>query len=187
MRLNIFIALAVGLLTYGLTVYLNRSSAPPVKIIQAPAEIQNGEIGGPVPSFSFTDINGRTHTIEDFRGKVILLNFWASWCPPCVEEFPLLLEIATEQKQNAVLIALSADLDETAIWRFIDTMQIDTRQDHVLIALDKKSRIAEKLFQTFRLPETIIIDKNQKLRQKFVGTDWTKEDLTKLISELKKQ
>ena len=140
MRLNILIAICAGLLTYGLTVYLD-SGSPPGKpeSVEAPLSGDSPDLGAETPAFSFTDINGESRNIRDFEGKIVILNFWASWCPPCIKEFPLLLDAAANHKDDVVLIALSSDHDKQAMNRFINSLKKDFDLDsmpNVHIALD---------------------------------------------------
>lgn len=177
MRLNLLIALAVALATYALTLYFNNRTP---QITQAPISVEAPTTGEITPEFSFTDVNGRVHSIRDFEGKKIILNFWASWCPPCIKEFPLLLKAAAENKEDTIFIALSSDHEPEAFNRFIDKLEIK-RADNIFIALDEQTKITGGLFQTFRLPETILIDKKQRMRSKLIGADWTYEQLASLL------
>ncbi len=184
MRLNIFIALCIGLLTYGLTIYMD-SSKP--KVMELPIETEAPKAGEQTPAFSFTDIFDKTHSVKDFKGKIVILNFWASWCPPCVKEFPLLLETAAAHKDDVVLIALSSDHDAAAMDKFITKLgkKFDLKSiPNVFIALDENTQVTQGLFQTFRLPETIIIDREQNLREKLVGANWTRAELKEIINSM---
>lgn len=195
MKLNILIVLAVGLLTYGATFYFDRAenTLPPADIAAptqsvASVETNEVEISQNVPDFSFTTLDGSPFDIRDFKGKNIILNFWATWCAPCVKEFPDLVKIATDYKENTVLIALSSDLEKESVQKFLTKIEkggaLNTGAENIFIALDENQNITQKLFQTFRLPETIIIDKNQKMRLKIVGAEWTPEDITSMLQEL---
>lgn len=191
MKTNIAILLIVGILTYALTLYLsenniarNVNEVPDKTAIQK--DINNAQT---IPDFTFTDINGTSHKSSNFKEKIIILNFWASWCTPCIKEFPNLLTIANTYKNDAVLIALSSDLNKKAITKFINkmasTQDLDFNAPNIFIALDEDQEITSKKFNTFKLPETIIIDKNQAIRHKFIGADWNIEDLEKTIEDLK--
>lgn len=191
MKLNIAIILIVGILTYALTLYLSENNIAP-NVNEVPdksaihKDVQDAE---QIPDFTFTDINGKTHTASDFKGKIIILNFWASWCAPCIKEFPNLLTAADTYKDDAILIALSSDLDKKAITKFIKKMKSnqDLKFDtsNILIALDEDQKITAGKFSTFKLPETIIIDKNQTIRHKLIGADWDIDDLQKILKDLK--
>lgn len=177
MRLNIIIAACIGLLTYGLTLYMDGRSPG---VTQAPINATTPQSGDTAPDFTFTDINNKTHSLRDFEGKTVILNFWASWCPPCIKEFPLLLKAAEQNKDSVILIALSSDHDPEAMTRFTDKLALENA-DNVFIALDEETKITGGLFQTFRLPETIIIDPEQKLQHKLVGANWGYEELIALL------
>ena len=132
---------------------------PPLK---APA------VGAPLPDFALTDLEGKTHRLAEYRGQVVVVNFWATWCPPCVEEMPSLekLHRALEAKGLKVL-AISVDQRTTDVARF--------RREHDLtftILHDKDKKVAES-YLTFKYPETYILDREGKLTWKVIGgTDW---------------
>lgn len=195
MKLNLAIILAVGLLTYGITIYFDHPAVKPDNIKTATAELtvppESAETGERVPDFTFTTPDGRNVSISDFEGKTIMLNFWATWCAPCVKEFPILIGIAEEYKDDVVFIALSSDLEQGAIDRFLTRLEKDSgisvKADNILIALDENQAVTQKIFQTYRLPETILIDKHQKLRQKIAGADWKREDITSVIETFNRE
>jgi len=193
MKTNIAILLIVATITYALTLYLsdnnintNINNVPNKSAIEK--QIKGAQI---IPDFTFTDINGEQKSASDFEGKIIILNFWASWCAPCIKEFPNLLDIAKTNKDTVILIALSSDLDEAAIQKFITKGKamesfngLDFNATNIHIALDKNQQITAGKFSTFKLPETLIIDRNQNLRHKLIGADWTREDLQNIIESL---
>src|ERR1700761_6603116 len=77
-------------------------------------------VGDSAPSFSLTATNGKTITAENFGGKLLVLNFWATWCPPCVEEMPSLNELAQRfEGKGLVVLGVSVDKDENAYKQFI--------------------------------------------------------------------
>lgn len=124
----------------------------------------------PAPHFEFTDIHGKTHKLSDFKGKNIVLNFWASWCGPCAEEFPELLLLAAK-RQDITIIALSVDEKPDAITRFLSRYK-STDLQNLLIGQDKGKHIAQDLYQTFRIPETILIAPDLTLGKKYIGMDF---------------
>lgn len=170
--LNIALFAAALLAGYGMTVYFD-SGEPAGKPV--PAQVKS------LPGFSFTDLEGRKHDLKDFTGKIIILNFWASWCAPCVQEFPALLRIARENK-GLVLIALSSDAREEDIQRFMRKQTEPT--PNVYIARDAED-VTLKLFGISRLPETIIADQKLQQRHKLVGAAWEEQELQKMIESLR--
>jgi len=68
--------------------------------------------GEPAPKLELRDLKGATHKLEDYRGKPVLLNFWATWCVPCAAEMPLLNEMQTRYQGKVVFIAASVDDDD---------------------------------------------------------------------------
>ncbi|MGB4057915.1 MAG: redoxin family protein [Alphaproteobacteria bacterium] len=158
---------------YGLTILMNDDAPPP------PAQTEYESL----PSFSITDLSGQKHTIETFKGKIILLNFWATWCAPCVKEFPALLEIAAENKKDVILIALSSDMDDDAIKKFLKKMPKPGK--NVIIARDSDD-ITLKSFGITQFPETIIADRQLNKREKLIGAEWQPETLQKIIDSLKR-
>ena len=190
MKTNIAILLIVGFLTYALTLYLSENNMrPAINEVPDSSSIKKEMKGDKIPDFTLTDINGKTHTASNYKGEIIILNFWASWCAPCIKEFPNLLAATEQHKDDVILIALSSDLDEAAIHKFIAKMKasrnLDFEAPNILIALDENQAITAQKFSTFKLPETLIIDRNLNLRHKLIGADWALEDLNTIIEKLK--
>ncbi|MCK6417343.1 MAG: TlpA family protein disulfide reductase [Alphaproteobacteria bacterium] len=138
----------------------------------------------PMPEFSFKTPDGRTHRASDFKGKIIILNFWASWCAPCVKEFPQLIKLADAFQKDAVLIALSSDIDLESIDKFLRSQKNIYARANVFVALDEDQKVTRDLFQSYRLPETWIIDKQHNLAGKFVGADWDYDEAVQKLNEL---
>lgn len=165
MKLNLLILLALVLAGFGAAALLQQPK--PAANPSSPAAQQLA----PAPDFTFTDLAGRAHKRSDYAGKPIILNFWASWCAPCVAEFPLLLAAAADS--NAVLIALSSDDDAAGVERFLAKLDAKSqkilKQNNVVIALDPGKAITSDLFQTVSLPETVIIDREGMMTHKIVG------------------
>jgi thiol-disulfide isomerase/thioredoxin len=104
----------------------------------------------------------RTVDLASYRGHVVILNFWASWCAPCLEELPS-LEALQQQVPDATVLAVSTDEDSGAYRNFL--MQHHVR---VLTVQDPEQK-SNALYGTFRYPETYIIDKGGVLRRKLIG------------------
>lgn len=178
--LNAAIILAIGILGYALALTFDRAP-PSVQVVPQ----ETAQMHGQVPDFTVTDLQGKTVKISDFRGKAVLLNFWASWCAPCVKEFPELIALSNDSKGKIVLLALSADLDEKTVRDFLKRQNIRYPQTGVFIALDTKN-IAAEIFQTYRLPETLIIDPEGIMRRKLIGANWDASELQKFLDTFSK-
>jgi thiol-disulfide isomerase/thioredoxin len=181
MKTNILIFIIIAGLTYGATLYFEHRR-PQIKTApQSP--IENTIENAAAPDFKFKDSAGNTHSLNGLKGQNILLNFWASWCPPCIKELPLLLRAAKEE--NVVLIAVSSDIDEESMYKFLKKQNIDIDAKSVFFTWDENQEITQKTFQTFKLPETILIDDKGIMRKKIIGADWEYEDLIKELNAIK--
>ena len=122
------------------------------------------------PSFSLPDRDGKPVDLSAYRGKVVLLNFWATWCPPCRDEEPSLRRLASAMDPGKFqLVAVSVDEDG---WPAIDKFFGGNRPPYA-VALDQNARIS-RVYGTTRLPESYLIDSSGTLRLKFIGPrNWT--------------
>jgi cytochrome c biogenesis protein CcmG, thiol:disulfide interchange protein DsbE len=135
-------------------------------------------IGEMAPDFTVTD-SQRTVTLSQFRGKPVILNFWATWCPPCVEEMPSLVELQKKLGDKVVIVAVAEDADQNAVNQFVRDHHVD-----LLTVRDPKQN-ANELYGTFKFPETYVIDRDGKIVRKFIGaTDWTSPDLVEYFDKL---
>ena len=125
--------------------------------------------GDTAPPFSVKTDSGRTITAADFGGKVLVLNFWASWCQPCLEEFGGLSKFAQDTSgQGVVVLAVSIDRSEKAYKRFIESTRPNFQTTR-----DPEADISSS-YGTFLVPETYVIDKAGKVQRKIIGaiSDW---------------
>lgn len=136
------------------------------------------QVGARAPNFTIHD-GTQTVSLDQYRGKIVVLNFWASWCPPCLEEFPS-LEQLQQQIPNVVVLAVSFDTDADAYHQYLT----DNRLTNMTVVLDtsQKSNLA---FGTTRPPETYIIDKKGIIRRKFIGAqDWNTPEIKSYLRSL---
>lgn len=132
------------------------------------------QMGEKAPDFTVSDGTTTVH-LASYRGKVVLLNFWATWCIPCVEEMPSLLALHHEQP-NLVILAVSVDDNPEAYARFISNHHID------FITVRDPDESAARLFHTDMWPETYVIDRKGLIRRKFVGPqEWTSPDIVRYL------
>jgi len=135
------------------------------------------QTGRLAPDFTVSDGTTTVH-LASYRGSVVLLNFWATWCQPCVVEMPSLLELHRDQPGLAVL-AVSIDEDADAYSRFLVRHHID------LITVRDPSQGAAKLYHTDMWPETYVIDRQGVIRRKFVGAqDWDSPEVRAFLKGL---
>jgi cytochrome c biogenesis protein CcmG/thiol:disulfide interchange protein DsbE len=136
-----------------------------------------GRVGSPAPQFTVSD-GSQTMMLSALRGHVVVLNFWASWCVPCVEEIPSLVEMQRRLPQVTV-VAISADEDASAYRQFL-------AQNHVNFPTvrDPSSRIPT-MYGTVKIPETYVIDRKGILRRKFVSAqNWTDPEILGYLGKL---
>jgi peroxiredoxin len=136
-------------------------------------------IGEAAPDFSIQDAN-RAVALHDLKGKVVVLNFWATWCPPCVEEMPSLVQMQSRLKDKGVtVLAVSLDVDENAYNKFLKDHGVD------LLAVRDPNQKSNSLYGTFKYPETYIIDRDGKVRRKFIGAiDWNQPEIVSYLSRM---
>jgi len=134
------------------------------------------------PDFSFTDLNGHTSDLSAFRGKIVILHFWATWCPPCLVEFPKLVEAAKGKENILAVLAVSSDDEKSVLRRYA---MRKTLPKNVHVIWDEGRRITHDLFQTFSYPETIIIGADGKMLRKIAGdADWTGDVMKTYLDEI---
>jgi cytochrome c biogenesis protein CcmG, thiol:disulfide interchange protein DsbE len=135
--------------------------------------------GSAAKPFSF-ELNGRPAQLSDLRGKVVVLNFWATWCPPCVEETPSLVALQREiEPRGGMVLGISVDVDAQAYTQFLQKNGIDFPTYR-----DPTSQIPAE-YGTFVYPETYVIDRQGRIARKFVGAqDWTSTEMTTYLNSL---
>jgi peroxiredoxin len=135
------------------------------------------QLSTPAPDFTISD--GSTSVrLADYRGKVVLLNFWATWCAPCIQETPSLLQLHHDRPDLAI-VAVSIDEDADEYKRFVDHRHVD-----LITVRDPKQTVAQ-LFHTEMWPETYVIDRKGVIRRKFVGAeDWSDPEILSFLKSL---
>jgi peroxiredoxin len=136
--------------------------------------------GDKAPNFSIVADNGKQITAREFGGKLLLLNFWATWCPPCIEELPGLNEMARELgPKGLVILGVSVDKDENVYKQFLarNPMSFLTAHDP-----------AEKInlsYGTIQYPESYLIDRNGKVIEKYISSQaWASPQMIQHVQSL---
>lgn len=144
-------------------------------------------INKPAPDFTVKD-SDRSVTLSQLRGKIVVLNFWATWCPPCIEEMPSLVQMQKKfQGTDVVVLAVSVDDDANDYHKFLKDHNVD-----LLTVREGGSRTGAgvispitNMYGTFKVPETYIIDRKGIIRRKFVGpVDWNQTEIVEYLSRL---
>jgi thiol-disulfide isomerase/thioredoxin len=134
------------------------------------------------PAFSLQDINGKTHTLAEYRGKVVLVNFWATWCPPCRQEMPSIEKLYLSMKGRPFEV-LALDQGESVSQVFAYMGQLDPSPTFPVL-LDAKSEAAHA-FGVMGIPTTYLIDKQGFIvRQAVGGRDYTNPEIRRVIEAL---
>ena len=135
------------------------------------------------PSFSLKDLRGQQHSLEELRGKVVLLNFWFTGCPPCIEELPSLVELRRRLADRPfALLTVSVDESADEVKEFLKKHKISERELPILLDPSKK---VPSMFGTSKFPETFLIDTQGVVRQKFVyKRDWASSTSLTCIGSL---
>jgi peroxiredoxin len=138
--------------------------------------------GKPAPAFTLQDLNGKNVSLADFRGKVLILDFWATWCPPCVKEIPHFIELYEQYKDKGVeIVGISLDQAGVSVVKaFVQKYQIK----YPIMMTDGK---IDKAFGGIpSIPTTFLIDSAGNISKKYVGYNDKavfEADIKKLLPE----
>ena len=167
MRYKLLIIATLVLLTFGLIVW-DRTNITQDDVLEPVHTLQI------VPDVNFALLDGGSVSLHSLKGHTVLLHFWASWCAPCREEFPALLEHMQKNNDNTILLTVSGDAKAEDAQRFLapfkDQFKSLFDNGKVLIAHDPHHELIEGKFLTFRYPETIVISPDLEMQRKMVGT-----------------
>lgn len=149
-----------------------------------PVAYSRPAVNTPAPAFRLMDLEGTVHSLASYRGKVVFLNFWATWCGPCKVEMPAMEALyQTFRSQGMEILAVSVDQQGTAVTRpFKEAMGLSFPILH-----DLDYQVGLK-YGARTLPMTYVIDRQGVIRQRVFGArDWNSQEARKLISELLKE
>ena len=161
-QIYVYLALAAILLLSA----CNRGSHPP-------------RVGSLASDFTVKD-SDRTVSLNQLRGQVVVLNFWASWCAPCIAELPSMMEMQDRLRNRGVtVLGVSIDVDGDAYHRFIQKRNVN-----FLTVRDPDQKVAG-MYGTSVWPESYIIDREGMMRRKVVGPiNWNSPDILEFLSKL---
>ena len=139
---------------------------------------QPAGINRPAPDFTVTD-SDRAVTLHNLKGKVVALNFWATWCPPCVEEMPALVAMQQRLQGQVTVLAVSIDVDADVYHKFLKD------HDVALLTVRDPDQKISRMYGTFGWPETYIIDRQGVIRRKFIGpVNWNDPEIEQYLKGL---
>ncbi len=143
--------------------------------------------GDTAPNFTLTAENGKQYTPRDFGGKVLVLNFWASWCPPCIQEMPSLNEFQKMLGPDGVVVlGVSVDRNEKNYGAMLKSFKV------VFPTVRDPGENVSYKYGTYKVPESYIIDRKGKVVRKFVGLpeqdgvakQWTDPEIVGFVRSL---
>jgi peroxiredoxin len=137
-------------------------------------------IGDSAPNFSVPALPSGSMDLKNYRGQVVVVNLWATWCPPCVEETPSLERFAEKMRDRGVIVlGISVDEDQKTLQDFI-------QQNHISYPIGRDpERALSARYGTFQFPETYILDRRGLVAEKVVGaTDWNDSRIQNFVLDL---
>jgi peroxiredoxin len=133
----------------------------------------------PAPDFELVDVDGDKHRLSDYRGKPLIINFWATWCPPCREEMPSMNRAWSKVKDDVSMLAINVGEDEDTIFIFSADYPIDFP-----VLLDRSGDVIRE-WPVKGLPTTFVLDREGNIRYMAVGArEWDDVALLEIVKGL---
>ena len=136
-------------------------------------------VGSTAKEFTLRDSDHEV-SLNQFRGQVVIVNFWATWCPPCTEELPSLMDMQNRMRaRGVVVVGVSIDIDGDAYHRFLKQRSVN-----FITVRDPEQKVAS-MYGTTGWPESYIVDRKGVLRRKIVGPiNWDSPDVMQFLSTM---
>lgn len=138
-------------------------------------------VGNMAPDFTLKDLDGNSVTLSDLKGKVVFLNFWATWCPPCRTEMPS-MEMLNEvfSTSDFVMLAINVEKEgEKVVPAFLE------RNPHSFTILLDLEEEVQRSYGVFRFPESFLVDKTGRISKHYIGAyDWSSVQVLKQVKDL---
>lgn len=132
------------------------------------------------PKLRLNDINNKSHQLTDYKGKTVIVSFWASWCRPCLEEMPSLVQLKKENADSIEILAVNIREDKETMLRFTKDMGINFP-----LLQDKESQFTED-WKVYVYPSNYVVDKNGVLQYASTGAmDWQDPEIVSILNNLK--
>jgi peroxiredoxin len=172
MRKATLVVIIAVLAVIGFLFFFGQNSGQRVKIVRE---------GDRAPEFSLPALDGKAISLSSYRGKVVMVHFWATWCPPCVEELPA-LERLHRAYFGKDLEILAVSVDEGGA---VDVEQFMRKNRFALPVLLNPDQSVSRQYGTFKFPETYLVDREGIVRLKIIGAaDWTSPEAQKFVQAL---
>ena len=169
------VAVLLGLLCFCLSAC---SSPPPTPSAGPPA------VGQAAPDFTLSDLNGKSFALSALRGKVVIVNFWATWCPPCRAEMPS-MELLHRELGDEGLVLLAVNIEKDG--RQTVSKFLATSPHSFPVLLDDQEEI-QKRYGVYKFPESFVIRKDGVIDDKVVGAiDWAHPQTIAYFRDLLKE
>ena len=159
-RLYGWLAVALSGFTLLVPAFCGQKKGEPVMAANAKAMAL---VGKPAPGFSLADGNGQTFNLADDRGKVVVLAFWATWCPPCRAEMPTFAKLQKEMASQGVAVVAIANDDPVKAREFLAGKKLD------VWSLTDEGRRVSTLYGANALPKTFVVDRNGVVVKALLG------------------
>lgn len=184
--MNVYLKGAIAaLLAVGLIYTWYRQNEFKLPANQSPAEfktLSQMESEG-VPDFELERMDGSKFRLSDLKGKILIVNFWASWCDPCVEEFPSMVNLAQKMEGDLVIVAVSTDENKADIEPFLKAFSVPEKGFEVV--WDKDHKVME-MYGVKKIPESFIVGTDFRLARKIVGIEnWDSDNAIAFFHALK--
>lgn len=167
---------------FGLQRYLQNDNRDLAPII--PKAVNNDVIGTIRPDFELKDLDGKLRNINEWKDNVLLVNFWATWCPPCKKEMPAFIELQEEyQSQGFEVIGIALD-DEESVQNFVDTLGVN----YTVMAAEYAGLELSRLYgnRIGALPFSVFIGRDGKIKSTHAG-ELSKKQVEEIIHPLLKK
>ena len=154
-------------------------------LVSGIAELGGQWVDRPAPPLKLQDVQGQPVDLREHRGKVVFLNFWASYCEPCRQEMPSMERLVRDyQDQGLVMIAVSYDKEPEEVQRFMSSFLPERQESSMKLWMDPSGE-SGRVFGTELIPETYILDREGQVVARFVNSyDWTRPEVRTFLERL---
>jgi peroxiredoxin len=139
-------------------------------------------VGMQVEDFQLTDLDGKTQSLSQYRGKIVLVNFWATWCKPCTTEMPAMQKIYDKLRDKGFMVLAVNELEDDAKVR-----EHIKQYGHTFpVLMDRDNKVANQ-FGVFGLPVTVFIDQEGRVQEYIKGGLLTEQKIEETVARIQKQ